>query len=191
MDRKTEERIKALMKETFAVVPYDERWPEQYAAEESRLKRLLPRHLIQRITHIGSTAVPGLSGKPIIDVQVEVTDLEVIREEYAPQLEAEGYEYIWRPSIGEHAPFYAWFIRRDDEGQRTHHVHVVQPDQASADRIIFRNYLRRHPEEAQAYEDLKKELLRRFPRNRDAYTKNKSEFVATVLDKARREKPQR
>jgi len=191
MDRKTQERIKALMREKFAVVPYDENWPARYAEEELRLKRLLPRHLVQRITHIGSTAVPGLSGKSIIDVQVEVTDLEVVREEYAPQLEAEGYEYIWRPSIGESAPFYAWFIRRGSDGQRTHHVHVVQPDKASADRIIFRNYLRRHPEEAKAYEALKLELLRRYPKNRAAYTQNKGEFVADVLVKARREKPQK
>ncbi|MGV3638807.1 MAG: GrpB family protein [Flavobacteriales bacterium] len=178
-------RIAALMKERIAVVPYDPEWPKRYAELELRLKKLLPKNLVQRIAHIGSTAVPGLSAKPIIDVQVEVNDLEEVRERVVPLLEAEGYEFIWRPSIGESAPFYAWFIKRDAQGERTEHIHIVSPDHVSAERIIFRDLLRKHPEEAAAYEALKSQLVRKHTRDRAAYTAGKTAFIQDVLRKGR------
>lgn len=178
-------RIAALMKERIAVVPYDPEWPARYAELELRLKRLLPKNLVQRIAHIGSTAVPGLSAKPIIDVQVEVNDLAEVRERVVPMMEEEGYEFIWRPSIGESAPFYAWFIKRDDKGERTEHIHIVAPDHVSAERIIFRDLLRRFPEEAAAYEVLKNTLSKRFSKDRAAYTAGKTEFIQALLRKGR------
>lgn len=188
MDARTEKRIKALMKEQIEVVPYDPSWPGRYLELEKEVKRLVPRRLIQRIAHIGSTAVPGLPAKPIIDVQVEVSDLEEVRENVAPAMEEAGFEFIWRPTIGDEGDFYAWFILRDANGQRTAHVHMVRPGQASVDRIVFRDYLSAFPEEAKRYADLKTELARRHPKDRAAYTAGKSAYVAEVLTKARREK---
>ncbi|MEZ4789443.1 MAG: GrpB family protein [Flavobacteriales bacterium] len=182
VDRK---RIAALVKERIAVVPYDPEWPAHYEEIEARLKKLLPKNLVQRIAHIGSTAVPGLSAKPIIDVQVEVNDMEEVLERVVPRMEEEGYEFIWRPSIGENEPYYAWFIMRDAKGERTEHIHILSPDHSSMERIVFRDLLRRHPEEAQAYETLKNELARKHARDRAAYTLGKTEFIRTILRKGR------
>lgn len=184
-------RIAVLSRERIHVVPYDSTWPERYTAVERELKSLVPRMLLQRIAHIGSTAVPGLSAKPIIDVQVEVSDLEAVRREVVPRMEASGYEFIWRPTMGDEAPFYAWFIKRDEHGERTVHVHMVEPGQASVDRIVFRDFLREHPELRDRYEELKRELAHRFPKDRPAYTQHKTAFVNEVLALARKEKMKR
>lgn len=185
MDKRLEQRIKALTKEPIEIVPYDTAWPARYAEVESELKRMLPRMLAQRITHIGSTAVPGLSAKPVIDVQVEVSDLELVKRDVVPLMEAAGYEFIWRPTMGDDGPFYAWFIKRNSAGGRTVHVHMVEPGQASVDRIIFRDHLRNDPEEAARYDELKKDLAKRHPKDRTAYTSQKTAYVKEVLAKAR------
>lgn len=181
----THERLDELMQERIAVVPYDADWPLRYAALELRLMELLPTRLVQRIAHIGSTAVPGLSAKPIIDVQVEVSDLDEVRERVVPVLEAEGYEFIWRPSIGESAPFYAWFIKRNEKGERTEHLHMVAPDRVSAERITFRDILRKHPVEAAAYEELKRALAIKFARDRAGYSQGKTGFIRDILVRGR------
>lgn len=188
MAAQPKDRIAALSKEHIDIVPYDPAWPAAYIELEKDIKRIVPRRLMQRISHIGSTAIPGLSGKPIIDVQVEVNDLETVRVEVAPLMEEVGYEFIWRPTMGDDAPFYAWFILRKEGGDRLAHVHMVPSGQASADRIIFRDYLRVHPEEMGRYQDLKIDLAKRFPKDRTAYTVNKTAYVNEVLLKARREK---
>ncbi len=191
MDKQHQRRIKVLTKEQIILAPYDAKWAERYAQVESELKSILPRMLMQRIAHIGSTAVPGLSAKPIIDVQVEVSDLEAVKVEVVPKMVEVGYEFIWRPTMGDVAPFYAWFIQRDEHGERSVHVHMVESGQASVDRIIFRDYLREHADALKDYEAHKQDLAKRFPKNREAYTKHKTEFVSEVLSKARREKMKR
>jgi len=185
MDARMEKRIKALVKERIEVVPYDPVWPSRYVELEKEVKRIVPRRLIQRIAHIGSTAVPGLSAKPIIDVQVEVSDLEEIRDLVAPLMEEAGFEFIWRPTIGDEGDFYAWFIMRDANGPRTAHIHMVPAGQASVDRIVFRDYLCAFPEEAARYADLKQELARRHAKDRAAYTTAKTNYINAVLSKAR------
>jgi GrpB protein len=80
-----------------------------------------------RIEHYGSTAVPGLAAKPIVDMLIEVTDLDATRARIAPILDGEGYDYFWRPTFGDNVPpWYAWFIKRDQRGgARTHHLHMI------------------------------------------------------------------
>lgn len=179
------ERIAELTREPIAITPYDPAWPARYAAEEARLKAALPGDLCTCIAHIGSTAVPGLSAKPVIDIQVEVTDLGRVRIEVVPVMKQLGYEFIWRPSMGERAPWYAWFIARDGAGNRMVHVHMVEPDHATADRLLFRDYLRARPEAAAAYESLKRALAQEFPNDRAAYTAHKSAFIQDALREAR------
>jgi GrpB-like predicted nucleotidyltransferase (UPF0157 family) len=183
------ERIAELTREPIAIAPYDERWPALYAEEEGRLVRSLPLDVVKRIAHIGSTAVPGLSAKPIIDIQVEVMSLDRVRREVVPIMEDLAYEFIWRPSMGEKTPFYAWFIKRNERGERTFHVHMVEPDQATADRLLFRDFLRAHPEVAQQYKVLKQTLVTAHPADRAAYTHAKTPFIAEVLQRARAEHP--
>ncbi|HMC97802.1 MAG TPA: GrpB family protein, partial [Flavobacteriales bacterium] len=111
-------RIEELVHEHVDLVPYDPTWPKLYLDVETRLSRSLPLDLVMRIDHIGSTAIPGCTAKPIIDVQVEVTSLQRVRNEVVPIMDDLGYEFIWRPTMGEQAPFYAWFIKRDVKGRR-------------------------------------------------------------------------
>jgi GrpB-like predicted nucleotidyltransferase (UPF0157 family) len=165
------------------------RWPVLYAEEERFLHKVLPADLVERIAHIGSTAIPGCSAKPVIDIQVEVTSEARVKREVVPLMQAHGYEFIWRPTIGERAPFYAWFIRRNEHGHRTHHIHMVEPDSASEDRILFRDHLRTHAHDLQRYETLKQALSTVYPNDRDSYTKGKSDFIASIVRKARKHHP--
>jgi GrpB-like predicted nucleotidyltransferase (UPF0157 family) len=183
------DRIAELARERIAIVPYNERWPQHYAEVEAKLVRSLPMDIVIRIAHIGSTAVPDLSAKPIVDVQVEVTSLHRVRKEVVPIMNDLGYEYVCRPTMGERAPFYAWFIARDANGERTEHVHMVEPDPASQDRILFRDHLRAQVEDARAYATLKAYLHRIHASDRAAYTQGKTEFVNALVLKARSSRP--
>jgi GrpB-like predicted nucleotidyltransferase (UPF0157 family) len=121
-----------------------------------------------------------------------VTDLESTRERIAPILEAEGYDYFWRPTFGEDVPpFYAWFIKRDRPGgKRTHHIHMIEDTSAFSmhwDQLLFRDYLLRHPEAARDYAQLKLMLASENPHDRIAYTAGKSEFIATAIQRAKKE----
>jgi GrpB-like predicted nucleotidyltransferase (UPF0157 family) len=179
------ERIERLGRETITLVPYDARWPHLFQDERARLSGLFPA-LVRRIEHIGSTAVPGLSAKPIVDMLVEVTSLDDTVAQIVPVLEGEGYDYLWRPSSGDDVPpFYAWFIKRGADSERTHHIHMVERDFPNWEALLFRDYLIAHPEVARQYVDLKQHLAVEFPNDRNAYTDGKEEFVRRVTETAR------
>lgn len=182
-----EQKIQRLVREDVAIIPYDPQWPEMFAQEQEHLRACLPGALVRRIEHFGSTAVPGLAAKPIVDLLVEVTDLEATRREIAPLLEAQGYEYLWRPTMGDDGPpFYAWFIKRNSAGARTHHIHMVERQFTGHwDRLLFRDYLIAHPEIAAEYQSLKLRLAREFPNDRARYTEAKTEFILRVTEWAR------
>ncbi len=183
-----EERIQRVVREEVVVVPYDSSWPELFLQERLHLLACLPNDLIRRIEHFGSTAVPGLAAKPIVDMLVEVTDLDATRARIAPILESQGYDYFWRPTHGDDGPpFYAWFIRRDPiTGGRTHHIHMVEGHFAEHwDRLLFRDYLIGHPKVAREYETLKTRLAAVSVRDRIAYTRGKTEFIDRVTAQAK------
>src|SRR5260370_41128427 len=96
-----EQRIRRVVQEDVAIAPYDPRWPELFHQEKQHLLSCLPGELIRRIEHFGSTAVPGLAAKPVVDMLMEVTDLQAIKTRVAPVLESQGYGYFWRPTWGE------------------------------------------------------------------------------------------
>ena len=185
-----EERIRRVTQEDVAIVPYDAAWPEEFLREKAHLLSCLPPDLITRIEHFGSTAVPGLAAKPIIDILVEVTDLEATRERIVPVLESQQYEYFWRPTHGDDGPpFYAWFIKRNQAtGARTHHIHMVEGQFIEHwRRLLFRDYLVQHADVAKEYEALKLQLAATYPNDRIAYTRGKTEFIdrVTTLRNAR------
>jgi GrpB-like predicted nucleotidyltransferase (UPF0157 family) len=128
--------------------------------------------------------VPGLAAKPIIDMLIEVTSLEETKRQIVPGLLQEGYEYYWRPTIGEEPPFYAWFIKRDSSGRRSHHIHMVERDSELWERLRFRDHLRAHPAEARRYEELKRTAATEHPDDRVAYTKAKTEYILEVMKMA-------
>lgn len=181
-----EERIRRVVQEDIAIVPYDSNWPVLFLEEKDHLLACLPRELIGRIEHFGSTAVPGLAAKPIIDMLVEVTSLEETRRRIVPILESQGYDYFWRPTWGDDTPpFYAWFIKRDSSGKRTHHIHMVERHFEHWDRLLFRDYLIQHPDVAGEYQRLKQHLAAEHPNDRVAYTKGKTDFILMVMKKAK------
>ncbi len=182
-----EQKIARVVREHVAIVPYDPVWPMLFEKEQDDLRSSLPRDLVKRIEHFGSTAVPGLAAKPIIDILVEVASLEETKQRIAPLLEAKGYDYFWRPSWGDSTPpFYAWFIKRDAAGIRTHHIHMVEAHFEHWDRLLFRDYLLRHPDVAREYGDLKMRLAAEHDRDRVAYTLAKTEFILNVTAKAKK-----
>jgi GrpB-like predicted nucleotidyltransferase (UPF0157 family) len=185
MDEKLEKRIEELVREKITIVPYDPAWSKMFEDEAAFLRRKLPQNLVKRFEHFGSTAIPGLSAKPIIDILVEVMSLDETKKQIVPILEAEGYGYFWRPAFGNNGPpYYAWFIKRDSKGKRTHHIHMVEADSELWDRLYFRDYLRQFPAEAKQYDELKRKLSEQYPNDRVKYTEEKSGFILSVTKKA-------
>jgi GrpB-like predicted nucleotidyltransferase (UPF0157 family)/ribosomal protein S18 acetylase RimI-like enzyme len=184
-----EEKLQRVLTEPIAIVDYDPAWPALFATETARLRRYFPPGVIRRLEHIGSTAVPGMAAKPIVDILIGVDDVRFVHETVAAVMEAAGYDYFWRPSSGNDVgPFYPWFIGRDAAGQRVSHIHVVGMDNAEQwDRVLFRDYLRRHPQTADDYALLKRELARRLGADRERYTQEKSAFILRVTELARQE----
>jgi GrpB-like predicted nucleotidyltransferase (UPF0157 family) len=181
-----EEKIARVVKEEVAVVPYDPCWPKLFEQERNHLSSCLPSDLVKRIEHFGSTAVPGLSAKPIVDILVEVASLNATKMKIVPILEAQGYDYFWRPSWGDSTPpFYAWFIKRDKCGRRTHHIHMIEADFEHWQRLLFRDYLIEHPHIAKEYGELKERLSEAHHADRVAYTEAKTDFIRIVTEKAK------
>lgn len=184
-----DEKLARVLADRVAVVPYDPAWPRRFEEEAARLRRRVPPGIIRRIEHFGSTAVAGLASKPVVDMLIEVASLDAVRRDVVPLLESDGYDYFWRPTFGDDGePFYAWFIRRDAGGARTHHLHMVEADFAIWNRLQFRDYLRTHADVAQRYGALKQRLASKFPDDRVAYTEGKSDFIARVMRRIDREK---
>ena len=163
------------------LVPHDPRWPERYAEELPGLRQAFGTSLVA-LEHIGSTSVPGLAAKPVIDIQVLVQSVAEAKKA-VPALAAIGWEQgVFTLDPEEHL----YFKKNDADGRRTHQLHVYAPDHPAAlPHRLFRDYLRAHPEEAQWYEALKRQLAERFRTDRIAYAEAKSDYVATVLAKAR------
>lgn len=180
------ERIERVLREQISIVPYDPNWQRMFAEEKQHLLDCLPNGMIRRIEHFGSTAIPGLAAKPIVDMLVEVTSLEETKSRIVSVLESQGYDYFWRPTRGDDTPpFYAWFIKRDATGARTHHIHMIERAFEQWERLLFRDYLIEHPEIAKEYEALKLRLANEYPNDRIAYTEGKSDFVVRLTGLAK------
>ena len=180
------DRVARAVGEEVDILPYDPVWPRLFQEEKQHLLACLPRGLVRRVEHFGSTAVPGLPAKPVIDMLVEVSDLNETRVRIVPILENQGYDYFWRPTRGEDIPpFYAWFIKRRQDGIRTHHIHMVEHHFEHWDRLVFRDYLIEFPEVAGEYATLKLSLSQRYRGDRVAYTNGKTDFVVRVTEAAK------
>ena len=185
----TAEKVARVLRDKIEVVPYDPRWPTVFEAERRFLRSQFPADLLGRIEHFGSTAVPGLAAKPVVDMLIEVSSLERARAEMPPILEPLGYDYFWRPSHGNDGPpWYVWFIKRDAAGQRTHHLHCVESHFEHWERLHFRDYLRSHPETAAEYQALKLQLAAEHAADRVRYTAAKTAFIVATTRRARAER---
>ena len=163
--------------DAIVVVPYDVGWPGRFRIE-SQLLHIALRELRPVIEHIGSTSVPGLAAKPIIDMLVGVTSLSAF-ESQAQRLAVFGYQYI--PEYERALPDRRFF-KRVVNGVRTHHVHVVEHSGVYWKRYLkFRNSLRGDAWLAARYAELKRRLAMRHSTDRDTYTNGKTGFIEAVL----------
>jgi GrpB-like predicted nucleotidyltransferase (UPF0157 family) len=152
------------------VVPYQPDWPRRFAAEKARLQELLAPWLDGGIHHIGSTAVPGLAAKPIVDMMADVISYEESRAAYEPLLAAGWESTPHRPGIAHH-------FSKPGFG-----LHLTEPgSDLWRERLAFRDALRADPELAAEYEALKLSLAREHPDDGSAYTNGKRELVGRVL----------
>jgi len=161
------------------IVPYDPRWPGEFEAERGRVDAALGS-LALRVEHNGSTAVPGLAAKPIIDIQISVARLHPI-DAYAGPLASLGYVHVCHEDDAR-CPFF----HRPRDWPHTHHVHVVEAGGPEERRTLaFRDYLRAHPAAAREYDGLKRRLAAllggRDADSREAYAVAKSAFVERIL----------
>ena len=161
--------------EPICLVPYDPSWPARFESERVRLSDAVEPWATGGIHHVGSTAVPGLDSKPIIDILVGIEDNEVPRE-YLERLAALGYV---------HAPYLIeemhWFCKPDPR-KRTHHLHLVSLDSPRfRDELVFRDQLRSQPQIAREYSALKHRLAEQFRFERDSYTLAKGGFICGVV----------
>ncbi|HVF09365.1 MAG TPA: GrpB family protein [Abditibacteriaceae bacterium] len=159
--------------------PYDPRWPSLFMAERDRLMSLLPESFIA-IQHFGSTAVPGLAAKPIIDILAGVASMPAADSLIEPLCRA---HYTTSADFNAGLADRRWLMRWAN-GHRTHHLHlVVYGGNEWQRRLAFRDALRSDPEIARRYELLKIELAARFADDREAYTEAKAEFVQSTIER--------
>jgi len=165
------------MTDDIEIVDYDPRWPQRFALESARLRSVLAEPLLE-IEHHGSTAVPGLAAKPVIDMLVAVESM-ARAERYAAVLVEYGYEAV-DPRYREIWPERLVLIRREG-GRRTCHVHMMLRGHPMWERLlVFRDHLRAHHEVAVEYAELKRSLANAHGHDRHAYMSAKSEFISRV-----------
>ena len=165
------------MSDPIIIVPYDQDWPRQFAELGRHLRAALGPQAL-RIDHIGSTAVPHLAAKPVLDLQISVAALEPVAV-YRPALESAGF--AWRPDNPDLTKRYF----REQPGAPRTHIHVRRAGSWSEQfALLFRDYLRAHPADASAYARLKTELAQQYRDNREGYVDAKSPFIWVIMQQA-------
>lgn len=156
----------------YQVVPHDLEWKQQYAREAEQIVRAL-HGLAMTLRHIGSTAIPNISAKPIIDILMEVDDLSEL-DARSSTMEQLGYEVMGEFGI----PGRRYFRKNNASGIRTHQIHAFQTGSAGAMRhLAFRDYMIGHPAAAREYSVLKEMLARQHPEDFEAYMDGKDAFI--------------
>lgn len=165
--------------EPIRLSPYDPAWPVRFEQERAVLEDSIGMWVIGGIHHIGSTAVPGLEAKPIIDILAGVRDLDESRACFEPLTRL---RYMYAPYLPEEMH---WFCK-PHPSRRTHHLHLIPVDSKRyVDELAFRDRLRADAQIAAEYLTLKRDLARRFAHDREAYTDAKSDFVRRTLGQGR------
>jgi GrpB-like predicted nucleotidyltransferase (UPF0157 family) len=164
---------------SIVLVPYDERWAEEYVRESSCIRAALGALLVQ-VHHIGSTSIPGLVAKPIIDILLVVAQLDML-DRRVQDLEAAHYEALGEFGIQGRR----YFRKTTSEGKRTHQVHAFEFGSPQIHRhLAFRDYLRTHRSAALQYGQVKLELARQFPSDMASYTAGKTPFIRDIEQRA-------
>jgi GrpB-like predicted nucleotidyltransferase (UPF0157 family) len=166
------------MARKIEIVPYNPVWPDLFEAETAQLAAVFGPEVVA-IHHIGSTSIPGIQAKPIIDILLEVKEITRV-DAFNEAMTRLGYT-----PKGEFGIAGRRYFCKTVDTLHTHHVHAFQTGHPEVARHVdFRDYLRAHPVEAQAYSQLKEKLAQRFPLDPEGYTNAKSEFIGGIDKKA-------
>jgi GrpB-like predicted nucleotidyltransferase (UPF0157 family) len=161
------------------VVPYRPTWRDAFETEAKSVSNGLGKNVVA-IHHIGSTAIPNICAKPIIDLLIEVKDITDVDGQRSA-MQSLGYEVMGEFGI----PGRRFFLKNNQEGVRTHHIQTFEIGSAQIERhLAFRDYMIAHPKDAQKYSQLKRELATKYPQNIDEYMDGKDEFIKEMDQKA-------
>ena len=162
------------------LVDCDAAWTQQFAEMAAWLQRHLGADIALNVDHFGSTAIPGMPAKPVVDILVEIPSFREAKRHALPLLDSKTWEYWW---YGDHMTF----IKREKlMGQRLYHVHMMPQGRERDARLAFRDHLRSHPQDASRYAALKRQLAKGHLQDRERYTEAKSAFVNEIVSKAAR-----
>lgn len=160
---------------------YSESWVEEYEKEKETLERVLKDELIE-IHHIGSTSIPGLKAKPVIDILAVIPSLDDI-DKVEEKLKEYDYENRGHQGVEDR-----YFFAKGPEDARSHYVHFVEPKSNTYyNQVYFKKYLLEHPEYIKQYCDLKTDLASKYADERPKYTQGKNEFITNVIRLAKEE----
>ena len=163
------------------VVPHDPRWRDAFEAEAKHVAAALGENVVA-IHHIGSTAIPNIYAKPVVDLLVEVGDIAGV-DGRRSAMESLGYEVMGEYGI----PGRRYFRKDDQEGIRTHNVHAFEAGSGEVERhLAFRDYMIAHPGDARRYSELKRKLAEEHPQDLDGYMDGKDGFIKEMDRRAAR-----
>jgi GrpB-like predicted nucleotidyltransferase (UPF0157 family) len=175
-----------MVEKLIHLAPYSKKWPREFEREKKRLQKALGKWAIA-IEHVGSTAIPGMAAKPIIDIMLGVHTLLEADLHCVSKIQQLGYEYF--PLLEKETPGRRFFQNVDSQGLRTHHIHLVEINSPWWKRhLLFRDYLRTHPAVAQEYEGLKRSLAQKFS-DTNEYATAKTAFIREIEARAEIDRP--
>ncbi|KRF04841.1 hypothetical protein ASG89_21315 [Paenibacillus sp. Soil766] len=169
------------MVQEVVITAYKSDWIREFEKEKKKISEALSSSAIQ-IEHIGSTSIAGMPAKPILDIAVSVNHLDEA-DLFIEPLRTLGYEYVPKLEFPNRR-----FFRKGECKKGTHHLHIYECSSDEwGNNLLFRNYLRSHPEQAAAYAELKKHLASLYVEDRTTYTLRKAPFIQSIIELAQKE----
>lgn len=163
---------------TVPIVDYDPGWPRSFAEQRAAIMSIAGDR-IHAIEHVGSTAIPGLAAKPVVDIAIAVASVEADGAALREPLAGLGFEFFDAGMPGR------LFFQRNVNGRRTHHLHMLPIERwPTLKERLFRDWLLDHPADRERYAELKRAIARTAP-DSESYTRAKTAFVQEIVDAAR------
>ena len=169
---------KAGLQDAVRIVDYEPRWVLRFQDMEAWLRETLGPETVLCIEHYGSTAIPGMPAKPIVDILVEIPSFASARLRTISVLNGPLWEFWW------YADHMVFIKRKDPMGEREYHIHMAPASHVVWRGIPFRDHLLSHPRDASRYRDLKLRLAQDIGHDREKYTRMKTQLVHEITDKA-------
>jgi GrpB-like predicted nucleotidyltransferase (UPF0157 family) len=168
-------KVIGLARKKVQLLPYNPAWPKLYQAEAKIICSAIGQYILD-IQHVGSTAIPGVKAKPIIDIAIGLAHFKQAKKCIKP-LQQLGYEYKYNAGVRGQR-----FFAKGSESNRTHYIHLTKLNsRVWKDCLLFRDYLRKHKEAVKEYNQLKQILAKKYKTNRPFYTAQKSSFIKSII----------